>query len=165
MKLLTHDEFIQKILPPLVRLAVEVEDGRRIRLDSLCPVFSLIEKLIKINPSKAETFSADEQWQAIHLAKRLHHALEQADEVLQLDGPAAVGFAAGYLAGETCVSPLFSSDENLLADQAAMASEAAGIPIFYPRRVWEPAADKFESFRAGFTTRRDELRRHQKVTE
>lgn len=164
MKKLTSDELTQRILPTIVRLAVEIEDGKKIRLDFLCPVLSLLQKLIHVDPNAADEFEVDDQQRAIHLAKLLHTSLERADEVLQLDGPAAVGYAAGYLAGETCVSPLFSSDENWVADQAAAEVEAAGIQIFHQRKAWEAAVDRFEAFRAGFVSRRDELRREAKAT-
>lgn len=159
---LAADEFMKTILPAVVRLAVEVGE-RHATLDENCPVLALAEKLIGLHPARAETVDRAAQDQAIHLAQLMRLALEKADEVFQLDGPAAIGFAAGFLAGEVSSTPLFSSEENLAADQAAAAAVEADIPICTPVLHHRPAAVAYESFRAGFTSRRDWLRKSHRT--
>lgn len=148
---LSEEEFILAVLPATIRLAVEVGE-KHTTLQADCPTLAMLAKLIGIHPSTMEDESRARQEQAVHLARLLRRGLELADERQQLDGEAAVTFAAGYLSGELSRASLFAADESQAANEAAERALFAGLSI-------TPA----EAYRAGFTSRRDELRAAHQV--
>jgi hypothetical protein len=148
---LSEEEFILAVLPATIRLAVEIGE-KRTTLQDDCPTLAILAKLIGIHPSTMQDESRARQDQAIHMAKLLRRGLELADERQQLDGGAAVTFSVGYLSGELSRASLFASDETAAAEEAAKRSLSDGLPV-------APA----EAYRAGFTSRRDELRAAHQV--
>lgn len=148
---LDRQAFTNACLPAIIRLAVEIGE-KKTTLDENCPVFAVLRILIGIHPYKAEDYTRPQQDQAIHLARLLRKSLELADEVCQLDNEPAIAYAAGYLAGETCRASLYGTDESTAANDLSQYYISNGLHCSPP-----------EAFRAGFTYRRDELRKVHNV--
>lgn len=136
-----------EIFPTISRVLIELprEDQRLVNWQPMsCPARFEIQRIVRQNVERITTRETREQF--VWLCRLTVYALEVADEIHQLDGKAALDFAAGYVAGETSTSDLFG---GIQGEEQALA---AAIDQSTPR------ASLARPFVLGFQTRRDQLR-------
>lgn len=136
-----------EIFPTVARVLIELprKDQRLVNWQPMsCPARWEIEKIVGQKVEWITTLEMHEQF--VWLAELTGYALELADEVHQLDGKAALDFAAGYVAGETSAHDLFAGSE---AEKLALAAAIEQSPL---------RASQASPFVLGFNTRRDQRR-------
>lgn len=142
---LTGNGLLLEMIPALARIVVELDrdDQRRVNFQPGCPSRVILESLVGQAIIKAST--KPDQARLVWLARLVRHALEIADEIHQMDGSAALSFAAGFVAGETAAADLFGGQEIEAQAMIAALEKAARALGGTP-------------FRLGFQTRRDQIR-------
>lgn len=136
-----------EIFPTVARVLVELprEDQRLVNWQRMsCPARLEIEQIVGQRVEWITTLKMHEQF--VWLAKLMAHALELADEIHQLDGKAALDFAAGFVQGELSAHDLFGGPE---IEEQALASAIEQSHL----RAAQPSP-----FVNGFQTRRDQRR-------
>lgn len=142
---LTGSSLIIEMIPALARIVVELDRDaqRRVNFQPGCPARLTLEALVGQVILKANTRA--DQARLIFLARLVRHSLEIADELHQMDGSAALSFAAGFVGGEVSQADLFAGQEAesqaLVAALGKCRADLGGRP-----------------FQLGFQTRRDQLR-------
>lgn len=145
-----HDEIdassaaiLLEIFPALARVLIELprEDQRGFSFQPFaCPVRSTLEQIVGQQIAHIKT--KQDRKQFIWLSRLAAHALELADEIHQLDGPAALDFATGFVRGETSAHDLFAGPE---VEEQALA--AAIDQSFLRARQGAPFALGFQACR------------------
>lgn len=136
-----------EIFPTVARVLIELprEDQRLVNWQPMsCPARFEIERIVGQKVERITTLEMHEQF--VWLASLMGYALEMADETHQLDGPAALDFATGFVRGETSTHDLFGGPE--IEEQAL----AAAIEQSFLR------ASLASPFANGFQARRDQRR-------
>lgn len=136
-----------EIFPTVARVLIELprDDQRLVNWQRMsCPARLEIEQIVGQRVEWITTLEMHEQF--VYLAKLMGYALELADEVHQLDGKAALDFAAGYVAGETSAHDLFGGPE---IEEQALAAAIEQSPL---------RASQISPFANGLQARRDQRR-------
>lgn len=148
---LTGNSILLEMIPALARITVELDrdDQRRVNFQPGCPSRVILETLVASSILQADT-KAD-QARLVWLARLVRHALEIADELHQMDGNAALSFAAGFIGGETAAADPFGGQEMETEAMHAAVKKSAGSLGGTP-------------FRLGFQARRDQIRAARMAT-
>lgn len=136
-----------EIFPAVARVLIELprEDQRLVNWQPLsCPARCELERIVGQDVARITGKPAREQF--VWLCRLAGYALEMADEVHQLDGKAALDFAAGFVQGELSANDLFGGPE--IEEQAL--SSAIEQSSLRAAQAWP--------FANGFQTRRDQRR-------
>ncbi len=136
-----------EIFPTVARVLIELprEDQRLVNWQPMsCPARWEIERALGQTVERITTIEMHEQF--VYLAKLMGYGLELADEVHQLDGKAALDFAAGYVAGETSNHDPLGGPET---EGQALAAAIEQSPL---------RASQASPFANGFQARRDQRR-------
>lgn len=144
---LSGSGLLLELVPTLARVTVELEraDQKRVNFQPGCPARLQLERILGLHILDCDTTAA--QSRLIWLSRIARHALEVGDELHQWDGQPCLQFAAGFVAGEQCLTHLFVG-----ADGEAAAQEYAAREFFGSVGVAN------HPFSLGFQTRRDQLR-------
>lgn len=138
------------IFPTVARVLIELprEDQRLVNWQPMsCPARYEIERIVRQDVERVERSTTGQmREQFVWLARLTGYALEVADEVHQLDGKAALDFAAGYVAGEIAPHDLFGGPETEKQALAAAIEQSS----LRAAQAWP--------FANGFQTRRDQRR-------
>lgn len=137
---------VMEVIPVLARVLIELprEHQRLVNFQPFCPARIELERIVGQDIARA-TSKADRE-RFIWLSRLAGYALEMADELHQLDGKAALDFAAGFVRGETSTHDLFGGTE---IEEQALAAAIEQSPL---------RASQASPFANGFQARRDQRR-------